>query len=174
MHEHYLEKTGTYYRTNDFVVGRKTLVFIHGLSGSSSAWAPYETFFQDDYNILTYDIRGHGKSLKYPLYSDYEMQYFVSELDELLRHLTIQSCVLVSHSFATLTALTFIEHHKEKVSELVLLSPILFLEKRWLARVIKPLLSATRALELVPFRKKQGRMLTTHTSPIRVTGIYHA
>lgn len=35
-------KDKIYYRCNKFTKTRKTLVLVHGLTGSSSAWIPYE------------------------------------------------------------------------------------------------------------------------------------
>ena len=52
------------------------MVFVHGVSGSSSAWWPYEKIFENKYNILTFDIRGHGKLKKFPNYSDYKIKNF--------------------------------------------------------------------------------------------------
>src|SRR5579859_2075215 len=99
MKEDYLSERGIYYRTNDFKGGRPTLVFVHGLLGSSSAWAPYEKLLQGNYNILTFDLRGHGKSVRPLKYREYEVRYFVKDIAALLEHLHITECVLVSHSF---------------------------------------------------------------------------
>ena len=68
MKELFFVEKGIYYRINDFKPDRATLVLIHGASGSSSAWWPYEKMFENKYNMLTYDIRGHGMSKKYPNY----------------------------------------------------------------------------------------------------------
>jgi len=46
MKESYFSKNNIYYRINEFQPGRPTLVFIHGLSGSSSAWLEYEKKFE--------------------------------------------------------------------------------------------------------------------------------
>ena len=64
MKEYYFDNDKIYYRTNEFKADRLILVFIHGVSGSSSSWWTYEKIFENKYNILTYDIRGHGKSKK--------------------------------------------------------------------------------------------------------------
>src|SRR5437016_6254620 len=104
MQEHVL-KEEIYYRTNFFKPDRLTLVFIHGVSGSSSAWLPYEKIFENKYNILTYDIRGHGKSKKFRSYHDYEIKHFANDLHELVTYLRIEKMVLISNSFGALIAL---------------------------------------------------------------------
>ena len=58
--ERYLDNR-VYYRHGEIKNERQTLVFIHGLLGSSSAWRPYEARFGTDYNLLFFDLRGHGK-----------------------------------------------------------------------------------------------------------------
>ena len=90
MQEHYLDKDKIYYRTNEFKPGRLTLVFVHGVSGSSSAWFNYEPIFENKYNILIYDIRGHGLSKKYPNYEDYAIKNFANDLAALVKYLQIK------------------------------------------------------------------------------------
>ena len=104
MKEHFLFERGIYYRTNDFRSNRQTLVFIHGLTGSSSAWLEYEKRFQADFNILTFDLRGHGKSNKPKRYQDYEIRDFVQDIDELVKHLRIEKFTMISHSFGVVIA----------------------------------------------------------------------
>src|ERR1035437_9988341 len=96
MQEHIFEDR-IYYRTNEFKTDRLTLVFAHGVSGSSSAWLPYEKIFENKYNILSYDIRGHGKSKKYPHYEDYEIKNFALDLHDLITHLKISKFIRLEH-----------------------------------------------------------------------------
>ena len=113
MKEHIFDDR-IYYRTNEFKPDRLTLVFSHGVSGSSSAWIPYEKIFENKYNILFYDIRGHGKSKKYPNYSDYEIKNFAEDLHDLITHLKIKKFILISNSFAGLIAFGIFEKLSEK------------------------------------------------------------
>ena len=132
MKEFFFEERSIAYRKNDFLLGRQTLVFIHGLSGSSSAWFPYEKTFEEKYNLLTFDLRGHGKSNKPSRYGDYELIKSADDLHSLIEHLGIEKSILVSHSYGALVALEFLAAHQEKVSATVFLSPTAFLGKtRW-------------------------------------------
>jgi pimeloyl-ACP methyl ester carboxylesterase len=124
MQEHHLPERGISYRTNVFIPKRKTLVFIHGLSGSSSAWAAYETAFTNEYNILTFDLRGHGTSKKYISYDEYALSLFVEDIRVLLERLHINTCSIISHSFGTLTAMSFTAAYPDKVPLLVYISPV--------------------------------------------------
>jgi pimeloyl-ACP methyl ester carboxylesterase len=79
---------------------------------------------EKDFNILTYDLRGHGWSKKYQNYVDYNIACLAEDLRALLGHLCIRSCTLVSHSLGTLVALLFIRSNPGRVRRNLLLSPI--------------------------------------------------
>jgi 3-oxoadipate enol-lactonase len=157
MTEHLVEERGIYYRINAFVPGRQTLVFVHGVSGSSSAWRPYEARFEPYYNLLTYDLRGHGKSKKYPRCRDYAITHFVEDLKGLLEHLAINTCVLISHSFAVLIALEFLRQHQECVEGVVLLSADFDVGRHVHAKILKAALAPVALLEVLPFHPRAGR-----------------
>jgi len=131
---------------NEFRENRPTLVFIHGLSGSSSAWLSYENFFKDKYNTLSFDLRGHGKSLKFKNYSDYEMGKLAEDVNELIDHLGIKNFILIGHSFGTLVVFEFLIHHQEKVRAAVFISPNVAVGKRKIALFIKPFLNIFKPL----------------------------
>ena len=156
MQEHYFDKNGTYYRTNEFQPNRPTLVFVHGLSGSSSAWLPYEKIFENRYNILTLDIRGHGKSKKFPNYSDYEIKYFAEDVNDLISYLNIPKFILISHSFATLIAAEYIKLFRKNVLGIIFLSPMFDLEKEFMSKILRPILKLTKVFSLFPFNPKPG------------------
>lgn len=156
MKEFFFSKRGIYYRTNEFHAGRKTLVFIHGLSGSSSAWAEYEKRFEGEYNIFSFDLRGHGKSTKPKNYEDYEIKKFTNDFQELVADLRLEKFTLISHSFGTLIALDFLLTHQNKLEAAIFLSPTFFVRKRTLARAIEPFLKFVRIFDPLPFSGKPG------------------
>ncbi|MFA5997289.1 MAG: alpha/beta hydrolase [Candidatus Paceibacterota bacterium] len=155
MKEHIFEPKGIYYRTNEFRDGRPTIVFMHGLSGHSGAWLPYEEFLGNNYNILTFDLRGHGLSQKFATYHAYKIASFADDLFELVQLLNIGKFTLITHSFGCLIALEFAKHHQVMLGKLVLMSPS-FSVDRPIARLVKPLLTMSRVLELLPFRASLG------------------
>ncbi|PIT93561.1 hypothetical protein COU00_03660 [Candidatus Falkowbacteria bacterium CG10_big_fil_rev_8_21_14_0_10_43_11] len=159
MKECFYKQKNIYYRVNEFRQNRPTLVFIHGLSGSSSAWAPYEKKFFEQYNLLTFDLRGHGKSAKPKNYSDYAIKNFADDLFSLLAHLKITNFILVSHSFGALIALEFLAEHQAIVKAAVFLSPNFAPDERLIARAVKPLLSAAKIFKLLPsFSRPRGHV----------------
>lgn len=157
MKELFLKEKGLYYRKNDFTPNRPTIVFTHGLSGSSSAWLQYEKILELKYNILSYDLRGHGKSTKPKKYGDYALANFVEDLKTLLDAEEIRNCILVSHSFGTLIALLFIAKYSDRVRASVFLSPNFAVAKRKLSKATRPFLSLINLLRLFPFSPKIGK-----------------
>lgn len=147
MEEHYLKgKIRIFYKKNKFEKNRKTLVFIHGISGSSAAWIPYEQEFEKNYNVLSYDLRGHGKSFKPKSYEDYTMKKFVEDLVLLLKHEKINRFVLICHSFAAMIAMEFLKKHQKMVEKAIFLSPIYTAPRGKLACLIKSILKVTKPI----------------------------
>ncbi len=154
MQKHIFEDR-IYYRTNVFQPDRLTLVFVHGVSGSSSAWLPYEKIFENKYNVLIYDIRGHGESKKYPNYSDYEIKNFALDLHDLVVYLNIKKFVLISNSFGGLIALEYIKLWRDTVVANIFTSPEVYLGTGVLAKIIRPALKIfTTILAILPFNPK--------------------
>jgi pimeloyl-ACP methyl ester carboxylesterase len=154
------EKTGLYYRTNEFRSDRQTLVFIHGVTGSSSAWKKYEAAFKDTYNILTFDLRGHGKSKKYKRYEDYSIHTFSEDIVAMLSDLAINKFVLVSHSFGTIIAVDFLRKHQTRVTKAVFLSPIGNLKQmRWSRLIHEVSLLLALLYRFWPFYRSHGSQI---------------
>jgi pimeloyl-ACP methyl ester carboxylesterase len=153
MKEGFLQERGISYRTNTFEPGRTTLLFIHGLSGSSSAWLPYEKEFETHYNVITFDLRGHGLSLR-PEREEYAMEKFVEDIRELLTFLAVDRCTVVSHSFGTLIAMKFAQAHPHLVERMILLAPAYDVQS---FRTSKLLTNLAAAFIVAPIRMPNGR-----------------
>mgnify|MGYP003393600537 CR=1 FL=1 len=156
MKASYWEEKGIYYRTNTFEPGRPTLVFIHGLTGSSSSWWPYEKIFENKYNILNYDIRGHGKSKKFTNYADYAIKKFAEDLHDLTTHIKLSKFVLIGHSMGTLIVAEYEKLYADDVLGLIFLSPIFGLEKSFIGKISRPILQLSKILDFFPFSPKSG------------------
>ncbi len=156
MNEGYFEDRGLYYRTNNFVPGRPTLVFMHGLSGSSSAWLRHEKLFEHTHNILSFDLRGHGRSRKHPHYEDYTIPKFADDLFQLVLHLKIDQFALITHSFGCLIALEFLAKHQDRVTSALLLSPNFAVGKRVFEKIVRPFFAITKIFNIFPIPPKPG------------------
>src|SRR3989344_7188178 len=123
MKECFFAERGIYYRVNGQLPGRATLLFIHGLSGSSSAWWPYERILENRYNIISPDLRGHGKSQKLLFYGAYTPELIADDIVKLLEHLEVKHCIIIAHSFGTLLALTALRQAPRIFEAAVFISP---------------------------------------------------
>lgn len=153
MTEEYLDNR-IFFRKNKFEAARRTLVFVHGLSGSSSAWIEYEKKFEQDYNLLFFDLRGHGKSLKPKEYDEYTIEKFADDLVELIRHLKIEKFILISHSFGALIALEYLGRYQKLLEAIILLSPNYQIDRRPAAKLLKPFLKLTYLFPALPFSQQ--------------------
>ena len=157
MTEHFLTDCGIYYRCNVRDPDRRTLVFVHGVSGSSSAWHAYERHFERRYNVVSYDLRGHGRSRRYPRLADYAVEHFIDDLTKLLDHLNVDQCVIVGHSFAAVWLLEFLRVSEARVQAAALLSADYDVGRSCRARVLGALLRPIGLLDYLPFRPRAGR-----------------
>jgi pimeloyl-ACP methyl ester carboxylesterase len=161
MQDYFLHSRGIAYRTNARKAERLTLVFIHGFSGSASAWQPFEEKLQSEYNIITFDVRGHGFSVHPNTFEGYSVEKSVRDIHALLQHLHIPRCILISHSLGTLIALRFTISHPAFVEKAIFLSPVYGIEKLWRVRATRLLVwhaaALMRALHFFVFMKRGRR-----------------
>lgn len=95
------------------------LVFLHGLMGSGANWRPIASAFANEYQILTYDQRGHGRS--YHPESGYRPKDYAEDLKQILDELGwMEPIGLVGHSMGGRNALEFAFHFAHRVKGLVL------------------------------------------------------
>jgi pimeloyl-ACP methyl ester carboxylesterase len=153
VQEFFLQSRGIAYRTNEIRPDRKTLVFVHGLSGSSSAWYPFEKIFEHEFNVVTLDLRGHGLSIR-PDKKGYVMEEFVEDLHVLMHELKLAQVILVSHSFGTLIAMEFAHRHPTFVERALFISPAYGVRPLSVRHFIVHILAA---LIISPFVRKPYR-----------------
>ncbi len=157
MEECFLEgKERIYYRKNKFLK-RHTIVFVHGLSGSSSAWLPYESKFKNKFNVLSFDLRGHGKSFRPDRLSAHSITYFASDLYRIIKKENIKKFIMVAHSFGNFIALDFINKHQKMLKALILISADASLAKRKRIQIIRPFFTISKLINYFPQIKKKGK-----------------
>lgn len=98
--------------------GDKTVVFIHGLSDSMEYWRVLSSSLHDDYMMVLYDIRGHGKSL----YEPFTIDLLVDDLYNLLLKLNIEKTSLIGFSLGGNIALSFAVKYPDIAERLVIMS----------------------------------------------------
>ncbi len=155
MIEGYLDN-GVYYCHNGFMPDRPALVFVHGLSGSLSAWRLYQERFEAKYNLLFFDLRGHGKSMKKNDFNYYSLEFIADDIRDLAARVGLKNFILVGHSFGALLALDFAKKYKNMASRLILLAPDYRISQTLRAKLARPFLEAARVVCFLPFRERIG------------------
>ncbi len=96
------------------------LLLIHGVAGSSRAWAPVIGNLSARYRVIAPDLLGHGLSDK-PR-TDYSLGAFAVWLRDFLDALDIPAATLVGHSLGGGVALQFVYQHRQYCRRLVLIN----------------------------------------------------
>ncbi len=94
------------------------LVFLHGLMGSAANWRRIAAAFEGEFNILTFDQRGHGRSF-HPA-SGYRPYDYALDLQKILDDLGWEAIHLVGHSMGGRNALEFATYFAQRVKKLVI------------------------------------------------------
>ncbi len=152
-------ESGIYFRHNSIRHDRHTLVFVHGLSGSSSAWRPYEEALGGRYNLLFFDLRGHGKSVKKNRRGYYLLDNIADDICALAKRFGLGRFILIGHSFGALLALDFAGKHPGMAEALVLLAPDYRIGKTLRIKIARPFLAFSKILYFKPFKERAGEQI---------------
>ena len=100
-----------------------TVVLVHGFSVPYYIWDPtFEALTQAGFRVLRYDLYGRGFSDRPE--KNYDLDLFVTQLEELLPALNIQGPVdLVGLSMGGPIVASFANHHPDQVRSLILIDP---------------------------------------------------
>ncbi len=96
----------------------KPLVFVHGAAGSHDNWHPQVKYFSDRFRVITYDVRGHGKSGG----SDrkYSCALFADDLNALLTTLGIEQPIIGGLSLGGMVSQEYAVKYHENLAGLIL------------------------------------------------------
>jgi len=96
------------------------LVFLHGFPLNQTIWQPQTRAFQNQYRIITPDLRGHGGS-DAPK-GIYTMETLARDLFLLLQLKRCVPAIIAGHSMGGYVALAFYRMHADLVKGLILIS----------------------------------------------------
>ncbi|QFU83021.1 alpha/beta fold hydrolase [Natronorubrum aibiense] len=121
------------------------LVFIHGGWMNGQAWTPQVERFADEYQVVTLDVRGHGKTgATEP--SQYSIELFTDDLEALLAHLDLEAPILCGLSLGSMVTQEFLDRHPDRAAGAVLGGAVRSMPPMDLPPGMKPLLSPMPAL----------------------------
>ncbi len=98
----------------------ESVVFIHGLGSSSRDWAFQKEYFSKEYQVIAYDVRGHGQSDK-PR-GPYSVTMFAADLAGLLSKLEVKNAHIVGLSMGGWIAFQFAVDFPEYVKSLTIVN----------------------------------------------------
>lgn len=112
-----------FHKTYQHQSSTEWVVLVHGAGSNSSVWFKQLKEFVKHFNVLTVDLRGHGKSKDYPDRStrkNYTFNVVSQDVIDVLNHLKIQSAHFVGISLGTLIIRTIGELDITKVKTMIL------------------------------------------------------
>jgi pimeloyl-ACP methyl ester carboxylesterase len=96
------------------------LLFIHGLGSSTRDWERQAAFFSRHHQVITFDLRGHGKSDKSP--GPYSIQLFAADTAALIGSLGIGKTHVVGLSLRGVIAFQLALETPALVSSMVIVN----------------------------------------------------
>ncbi len=100
-----------------------TLLFLHGFIGNSSVWDDYVEALKNKFDIILFDLAGHGKSKSPKVIEEYLFQNQTEKIIEVLNILKIKSVSIISYSMSCYLSLLIREQLKERVKAMIFISP---------------------------------------------------
>ncbi len=128
------------------------VVLLHGVGLNQSIWAGQVKALASDFQVITYDLLGHGRSAA--VAANAALADWVDQLDGVVRDLELEKFALVGFSFGGLIAQAYAARHSSKIDRLVLMSTVYNRSEAERARVLS-------RLEVV---KREGPQATIPTA----------
>ena len=97
--------------------GKNTIVFSNSLGSDLSMWNPQVEYFKDDYQIIRYDKRGHGKSS--PIQGPYTFDMLENDVISIMDEIGIDKVHFVGLSMGGMTSLGLALKHSNRFDKLV-------------------------------------------------------
>ena len=113
---------GICYRFHTFSSDHACVVMIHGVGLHQGMWDPWIPILSSQYNVLTFDLYGHGGSINPD--GARTVKDFTKQLVGLLDHLKIDRFVLVGFSLGAVISQGFASLYSSKLSHLCLLHSV--------------------------------------------------
>ena len=98
------------------------VVFLHGVGLNQSIWTGQVTALASDFQVITYDLWGHGRSAAAA--ANAPLADWVDQLNSVVRDLALKKFALVGFSFGGLIAQAYATLHSRKIDKLVLMSTV--------------------------------------------------
>jgi pimeloyl-ACP methyl ester carboxylesterase len=98
------------------------VVLMHGVGLNQSIWAVQVKELAPDFQVITYDLLGHGRSAA--VRANAPLEDWIDQLSGVARDLALEKFALVGFSFGGLIAQAYAAQHSSMVDKLVLMSTV--------------------------------------------------
>jgi pimeloyl-ACP methyl ester carboxylesterase len=132
--DHYINIKGIKVRYWTCGRGRKTIVLVHGYTGSVLEWVDNIPALMRKYKVIALDLPGHGRTDKPDV--PYTYDYFCTFLHDFFITLKINKVCFVGHSMGGAIALLFATKYPKIVARICIISPAFGLKWPLLLRVL--------------------------------------
>lgn len=105
-----------YWVSEDFDIGRRTLVLLHGMTADHTLFDKQVEYFNEKYNLLVWDAPAHGKSRPY---KDFSYPNAAEDLKQILAQNHIDSAVMIGQSMGGFITQSFLLRYPEAVSAFI-------------------------------------------------------
>lgn len=123
------------------------LILLHGLFGSANNWGVIAKHFSKTHQVISADLRNHGRS---PHSHSQSYTDMAEDLIELCHSLNLDTIHLLGHSLGGKVAMQFATQHPERVNQLVIVD----MAMRTYQDIQTPLIDAMLALDLSKIRSR--------------------
>lgn len=100
--------------------GKKTILFLHGFTGSASDWDEIFSLLPSNYRLIAIDLPGHGKSSSKNEIHFYQEDFLIKIIDKIYEHANSQKIILCGYSMGGRYALTYALKNQNKVENIIL------------------------------------------------------
>ncbi len=105
---------------SDFNSDKNSILFLHGFTGSANDWKDIALKLNPEFNRITMDLLGHGKSTSPDDLKYYKSDELAMQILTVIEHLKIESVIICGYSMGGRAALSFASVYPKKVSALIL------------------------------------------------------
>ena len=121
------------------IVGEgEPMIFIHGIGSRKHTWNGVIEGLKKSYQCISYDLRGHGESIKNE--SDFTLSDLVQDLENLRSNLNIDKTHIIGHSLGGMIGPSYARKYMERVLSISLISTAAFrnnYERQLILNIIK-------------------------------------
>lgn len=147
----------TYYERTGEGAG-PPVVFIHGLGWDHRSWRPQMVALENEYEMVAYDYRGHGKTEPSDV-AEYSVSLLADDLRALVETLELDQPVLCAHSYGGLIAAEYAIQYPDDVAGLVFADARTDIGENAFEQVMLRLQPALQRIEDVIGRDRYDRLM---------------